>query len=133
MYASWDQLGDISASVDLLQNVRKQVLHALKTSYHGITHTNPDTTASVDKIVNKVRELELDRHKPDWCGNDAVKPIIDTLAVGEQKLRLSTLTTFNQKAKTMMDGNGFEVKEDEILTINFAASDEREHAFDYTE
>ena len=133
VYASWDQLGDISASVDLLQNIRKQVLHALKTSYHGITHTNPDMTASVDKIVNKVRELELDRHKPDWCGNGAVKLIIDTLAVGEQKLRLLTLTIFNQKAKTMMDGNGFEVEEDEILTINFAASDEREHAFDYTE
>ena len=33
----------------------------------------------------------------------------------------------------MMDSNGFEVKEDEILTIDFAASDEREHTFDYTE
>ena len=90
-------------------------------------------TASVDKIVNKVRELELDWHKPDQCRNDAVKPIIDTLAVGVQKLKSLTLATFNRKAKTMMDSNGFEVKEDEILTIDFAASDEQEHTFDYTE
>lgn len=121
VYASWERLGDISASVDLLQNVRKQVLRALKTGYHGITHVNPDTTAAVRKIAHTVRELELGCYKPDRDGNGTVRPIVDTLAVGEQKLRSSTLTTFNRKVKMMMEGDGFEVEpeEDEIPAINF--------------
>lgn len=129
VYASWDRLGDISASVDLLQNVRKQVLRALKTTYHGITHIDPDTSAAINKIASKVGELELHTIKSDRAENELIKPIIDTLAVGEKKLKSSTLATFNRKAKGMMAGNGFDAEVDEIpgLPVDFnGASDEPE-------
>ena len=80
--------------------------------------------AAVKKITHKVKELELNCYKPDWSENKTIQPIVDMLAVGEQKLRSSTLATFNQKMKRMMDGNMFEVKEDEIPSINFASPDD---------
>ncbi|KAF8837838.1 hypothetical protein BDN67DRAFT_1026024 [Paxillus ammoniavirescens] len=97
VYASWDRLGDISAAVDLLQHVRKQVGRALGIAYHGITHTTPDNSASISKVAHKVNDLALHRFTLDRDGNSSIKPVINTLASGEQKLKSSTLATFNKK------------------------------------
>ncbi|KIJ06386.1 hypothetical protein PAXINDRAFT_45026, partial [Paxillus involutus ATCC 200175] len=102
VYASWDRLGDISAAVDLLQHVRKQVGHAMGIAYHGITHTTPDNSASISKVAHKVNELALHRFTLDRDGNGSIKPVINTLASGEQKLKSSTLATFNKKVRGMM-------------------------------
>ncbi|KAF9234843.1 hypothetical protein BU15DRAFT_78605 [Melanogaster broomeanus] len=126
VYASWDHLGDISATVDLLQNVRKQVGHALGISYHGITHTMPDTIAAIKKVSSKVSELELHSFKPDRAENSLVRPVVDTLATGEQKLKSATLATFNRKVRGMMAGEGFELEEDEIAPASFDFSHDTE-------
>jgi len=124
VHSSWDRLGDISASVDLLQNVRKQVLRALKTSYHGSTHINPETSAAIRKVAYKVGELELDKFVPNRRENGAIRPVVDTLMVGAQKLKLSTLATFNLKVKGMMAGEGFDNEEDKTPPLNFNLTDE---------
>ncbi|KAF9218559.1 hypothetical protein BS17DRAFT_720326, partial [Gyrodon lividus] len=64
VYASWDRLGDILATVDLLLHVKKQVGQALGIGYHGIIHTTPDTSACVNKIAHKVGELKLHQYNP---------------------------------------------------------------------
>jgi hypothetical protein len=64
LHSSWDKLGDISAAVLQLQNVKKQVTKALGASYEGKTHTTPDTSMLVWKVANKVRELVLSKYQP---------------------------------------------------------------------
>ncbi|KIJ05902.1 hypothetical protein PAXINDRAFT_20870 [Paxillus involutus ATCC 200175] len=127
IYASWDRLGDISVNVDLLQNVRKQVGRALGIAYHGITHITPDMAAAINKVAHKVGELELHIFKPDRDENDSIRPVINTLATGEQKLKSSTLATFNRKVRGMIAGEGFELEEDELTPASFDLSRDGEH------
>ncbi|KAF8130337.1 hypothetical protein EV363DRAFT_1584323 [Boletus edulis] len=122
VYASWDHLGDISAAVDLLQSVRKQVGRALGIAYHGITHTTPDMSVAVNKVAYKVGELALHISDLNRLGGDLVGPVVDTLMAGEQKLRSSTLATFNRKVRDMVAGKGFESEEDEIPQASFDLS-----------
>ncbi|KAG2349493.1 hypothetical protein BDR05DRAFT_871931, partial [Suillus weaverae] len=97
IYSTWDHLGNISATVSLLQNIKKQVRHALGIGYHGLNHTTPNTTPSVWRVANKIDELGLHAFNQDREDNDSVKPIADVLAEGEQKLKSLTLSTFNRK------------------------------------
>ena len=80
-------------------------------------------SAAVNKIAYKVGELELHKFKSDRVKNTSITPVADTLAVGEQKLQLSTLAMFNRKVKGMLGGHGFDVEEDEIPPTNFQLSD----------
>ncbi|KAF8119144.1 hypothetical protein EV363DRAFT_1593479 [Boletus edulis] len=82
VYASWDHLGDISAAVDLLQSVRKQVGRALGIAYRGITHTTPDVSAAINKAAYKVGELALHISDLNRLGGDLVGPVVDTLTAG---------------------------------------------------
>ncbi|KAF8834574.1 hypothetical protein BDN67DRAFT_985220 [Paxillus ammoniavirescens] len=122
IYASWDRLGDISTTVDLLQSVRKQVGRALGIAYHGISHTMPDMSAAINKVAHKVSKLELHIFKPDRLENDSIRRVVDTLAAGEQKLKSSTLATFNRKVRGMMAGEGIEIEEDETPQVSFDLS-----------
>ncbi|KAF8419233.1 hypothetical protein L210DRAFT_3307192, partial [Boletus edulis BED1] len=102
VYASWDHLGDISAAVDLLRHVQKQVGKSLDISYHGITHVTPDTSASVNKVAHKVGELKLHTFLPHREENSRIRLVVNSLALGEQKLKSATLATFNRKVRAMM-------------------------------
>lgn len=129
VYANWDRLGDISASVGLLQHIRKQVGRSLGIAYHGLTHITPDTNGSVRKIAHKINELKMHVFTPGRKTNTTVKPVVDSLASGEQKLKSSTLATFNRKVQSMLagEGPGIEPEEDEIPPASF---DDTDAAFD---
>ncbi|KAF8132995.1 hypothetical protein EV363DRAFT_1583268 [Boletus edulis] len=124
VYASWDHLGDISAAVDLLRHVQKQVGKSLDISYQGITHITPDTSASVNKVAHKVSELKLHTFLPHREENSRIRLVVNSLALGEQKLKSATLATFNRKVRAMMagEGEGLEDEEDEIPKENFDRS-----------
>ncbi|KAG0695544.1 hypothetical protein DFH29DRAFT_1083321 [Suillus ampliporus] len=119
IYSTWDHLGDISATVSLLQNIKKQVRRALSIAYHGLNHTTPNMTPSIWRVANKVHELGLHMFNQDREENDSVKPVIDVLAEGEQKLKSSTLSTFNRKVREMLAGKGYEQEEDKLLSAAF--------------
>ncbi|KAG1723328.1 hypothetical protein EDB19DRAFT_2043812 [Suillus lakei] len=123
IYSTWDRLGDISATVALLQNIKKQVGRALGTAYSGTTHTTPDTSSSTWKVANKINELSLQVFTPDREENDSVKPMVNILWEGERKLKSSTLTTFNKKVRVMLAGGGFEPEEDELSAASFDLTD----------
>ncbi|KAF8123983.1 hypothetical protein EV363DRAFT_1178760 [Boletus edulis] len=84
IYSTWDSLGDISAIVDLLLYVHKQVTSALGVPYHGITHITPETATGIKKIAQKVEELQLLHFNLMWKESKAINPGIDTLTFGEQ-------------------------------------------------
>jgi len=59
----WDRLGNISAAVDYLKKIKKQVAQAMSASYQSITHTTPDTSHLVWRVADKVREEGLQTFK----------------------------------------------------------------------
>ena len=57
---------------------------------------------------------------------DGIKHVLDSLASGEQKLKSSTLATFNKKIQSMFSGKAFEPEVDELPTAAFDLSLEPE-------
>jgi hypothetical protein len=51
-----------------------------------------------------------------------VKVVADALSVGEKKLKSSTLSTFNKKARSMIAGKDFEAESDELPPLDFDLS-----------
>ena len=52
MYSNWERLGNISASINYLMLIKKQVARSLQVSYQGSTHTAADGSALVWRIAN---------------------------------------------------------------------------------
>jgi len=121
LYASWERLGDISAGVDHLQKIKKEIGEALG-GYKGKTHTTPDISDLVWKVANDVREAELLIFKVhrDRYPNDCATPVVNILAKGEQKLKSSSLKTFNSKIRILKSGHFVDEEVDDIPVADYA-------------
>ena len=90
--------------------------------YHGITHITPDTSTSVHKISQKVDKLSLHVNTPTRQNITMITHVVDSLTLGEQKLKSSTLAMFNKKIRSMFAGEGFETEVDELPRATFDLS-----------
>lgn len=104
MYATWDRLANISASSDILNDVKNNVAASLDASYKGRTHKTPDTSRLVWRVALKAQELRLNTYQENRQGNNETKPVLDVLANGERLLKTATLATFNKKLRCLKDG-----------------------------
>ena len=114
--------------MDLLQDTKTQVTSALGCPYQSSSHTTPDTSDSVWKVANKMREIGLDTFKPGRDGNDIAKKVVDIMALGEKRLKSSTLATFNKKVRRLHDGfvdedAELDVDEVPVVAMSFDAPD----------
>jgi hypothetical protein len=118
MYANWDRLGNISACVNHLPFIKKQVSNSVKSSYQGSTHTDADTSSLVWRVANTARDLKL---QTKLMKRDGVQPkaITDLRRIGRQKFESSSLSTFNKKIQDLKLGNPMEREVDDISTPNF--------------
>ncbi|KAF8240975.1 hypothetical protein L208DRAFT_1020850, partial [Tricholoma matsutake] len=101
IYADWDRLLNISAAIDVLDEVQKNVSLSLDMSYRGTMHTTLDTSDLVWRVANKACELKLNEFQADHEGNSSIKETVDTLASGEHLLKLATIATFNKKLESL--------------------------------
>ncbi|KAF8273933.1 hypothetical protein EI94DRAFT_1563157, partial [Lactarius quietus] len=97
IYSNWDRLGNIAASINYIQLVKKQVTRSLKSGYRGTTHTDVDTSALVWQIENKAKELEVQCTIPDHDTNYTASPVVDIFTAGYKKFQTSSLAMFNKK------------------------------------
>ena len=104
IHAGWDWLANISASIDILDEVQQNVAMSLEASYSGTTHMTPNTSVIVWMVTNKACELKVNTYILDREGNSSVKSTVDTLATGERLIKSSTLTTFNRKRRNLTSG-----------------------------
>jgi hypothetical protein len=125
-------LGDISAAIDYLNKVKKQVSSVMNLSYQNKGHNEVDTSHLVWVVANKVREEGLQVFQEGRVGNVKVKSVIDTLASGAAKLKSSTLKTFNRKIADMVAGRIYtdldEVDAIPSLGIDFRSTNYSEEA-----
>ncbi|KAF8274044.1 hypothetical protein EI94DRAFT_1768902 [Lactarius quietus] len=108
IHSTWDCLGNISAAVDILKKLKKQVASAMRTAYQGTTHKAPRTEPLVWRVANKVREEMLHSYKEDQIGNTKAKLVPDVIFVGKVKLKSSSLSTFNRKVHGMVEGREYD-------------------------
>ena len=118
IYANWDQLGNISACVNHLQTIKRQVSKSVKASYQGLTHSDADTSTLVWRIANKACELKLQIELTERNVLQ-IKPITDLRNIGRQKFESASLATFNKKIQDLKAGNAGEGEADDIMAPNF--------------
>ena len=117
---TWDRLGDISAAIDYLNKIKKNVSSTLSSSYQSSTHTAPDTSHLVWRVADKVRDDEIQVFEENRAGNSKVKIVVDVLATGEARLKSSSLASFNRKIRAMVDGHIYEEEADTIPQLQFS-------------
>jgi hypothetical protein len=135
--STWDRLGNISAAVDVLKKLKKQVASAMKTAYQGSTHKVPKTDHLVWRVAKKVHEEELHLYAEDRTGNAKAKIVPDVISVGEAKLLSASLNTFNRKVHAMVEGRIYDEEVDTLpqntLAVNSLTEDSDEHGQDAVE
>jgi hypothetical protein len=131
VYANWDRLGNISAAVNYLQLIKKQVTKSLKTNYQGNTHKNADTRALVWRIADKALELLLQKEIPDR--DVPAKTSVNIRAFGQQKFESSSLATFNKKILEIKSGQKPTPEVDELSPVRLEMdpdNDDRENGME---
>lgn len=129
IYANWDRLGNLSAAINHIQTIKRQVIRKLA-GYKGSTHTAADTTNLVLLVAKKACEHKLQSRTENRA--KGIKPVADIRQVGHRKMETSTLATFNKKIylmKTFRDLTELKEEEDaiELLVPEFTADIEEEH------
>jgi hypothetical protein len=59
IYSNWDRLGNIAATVDLLQAIKEQISSSIRSGYQLKNHKAVDSAALVRRIGDKSLELGL--------------------------------------------------------------------------
>ncbi|KAJ3545921.1 hypothetical protein NMY22_g2257 [Coprinellus aureogranulatus] len=134
IYSNWERLGNISASVNCLMNIKKRVAESLEAGYQGKKHQDVDTSALVWRVASKAREYALFTTDPERHNNALAKPSTDVITVGYSKFESASLATFNKKMTEFKNGivGAFEQEEDETTgcTISYVSSEEQEEQQD---
>jgi hypothetical protein len=114
IYSNWDRLRNITAGINYLQMVKKQVTKSLKSGYRGSTHTDVDTSTLVWRVANKAAELEIQHKVTCREGNSTAQPRVNILTTGFCKFQSSSLATFNKKLTDMRQGGISQPEVDDI-------------------
>ncbi|KAJ7242326.1 hypothetical protein C8J57DRAFT_1084450, partial [Mycena rebaudengoi] len=110
IYGSWERLANISAAIDVLDCIKKNIAISLQASYSGSGHKKFDASDLIWRVANKARELELQRTKITRTS----KANTDILPAGAKMIKSSTMATFNKNRRELLKGNIVEEEEDEI-------------------
>ncbi|PPQ81298.1 hypothetical protein CVT24_009900 [Panaeolus cyanescens] len=118
IYSNWDRLGNISAAINYIQLVKKQVTRSVRASYRGSSHKGVDTSALVWRIAGKAKQLKLQEQVVGREDNKLAKSVIDLQAVGYRKFETASLATFNAKIADMQTGLPITLDVDEIVSCS---------------
>ncbi|KAK0434248.1 hypothetical protein EV421DRAFT_1909559 [Armillaria borealis] len=121
IYSTWHRLGNISAAVVYLQNVKKHTATMMGNSYQKKTHTTANVETLVLRIAEKAQDLSLNKYIRQREGYQSAKHTPNLLVSGYQKFESSSLATFNKKMKDMINNVEFDAEIDEMVPVDFGA------------
>ncbi|KAG0694634.1 hypothetical protein DFH29DRAFT_778355, partial [Suillus ampliporus] len=64
VHGTWDQLGDLAPNISIYCPLRRQFAKAMGNSWSGTTHTSPNSSKSIKKVMSKAMEQNLHVHMP---------------------------------------------------------------------
>ena len=103
--AAWDGLENYGPCIAEIEATKSTARTNLKYAYSGSSHKTPDTSSLVWKVANKVQDLQLYEPHPDRDGNETLSMVKNLIQSGANRLKGSTLATFNKKLIDFADGN----------------------------
>lgn len=121
IYSNWDRLGNIAASVNYLQLIKKQVVRSTKSGYHASKRKDVDTSSLVWRVANKALELQFQDSQVNREDN-ASKLNPDLRSTGYHKFESSALGTINKKFKNAIRGLPTAPEVDIISPVNLDLS-----------
>lgn len=124
IYGSWDRLGEVSAAIVELQDVKKHFGDMLETSYKNLTKKPADVAVLVWRIADTVGDLKIQKTEIRAM-NVTAQRAPDLFAVGWGKIASSTLRTFNKKMRAIIEGNVFDAEIDELAAPAFSFDTDR--------
>jgi len=130
IYSTWDCLGDISACIVQLEDIKRQTCMALGVAHQGSSHHTPNTSHLVWKVADKACKLKILTFDPHRARSCPAKCCPDLMALGEAKLQLSSLATFNKKLQGLISGTlcmGDESEVDELPTLGLNITVNNDH------
>lgn len=119
VYSHWDRLGNISAAINHLQAIKKQVSWSVKAGYQRLNHTTRDTSVLVWRVADKAQELNFQTKLTDQLENKNIKPLTNLVVAGYKKFESSSLATFNKKIADSKVGVLTIQEADDIVPVTF--------------
>ncbi|KAJ7254795.1 hypothetical protein C8J57DRAFT_1076014, partial [Mycena rebaudengoi] len=101
IYGSWERLANISAAIDVLDCIKKNIAISLQASYSGSGHKKFDAS----DLIWRLQKTKITR---------TGKANTDILPAGAKMIKSSTMATFNKNRRELLKGNITEEEEDEI-------------------
>ncbi|KAJ3546399.1 hypothetical protein NMY22_g2074 [Coprinellus aureogranulatus] len=120
--STWDLLYKTSACVNEMKEIKEKFAQTMDLPYQSKTHRDVDTSELVWRVANKAREENLQVFTPKREGNQDAKAVKDVLGEGMKVLKSSTLTTFNKKWKSFVDGHSFKPDEEDLPELDSAGT-----------
>ncbi|KAF9537103.1 hypothetical protein CPC08DRAFT_552875 [Agrocybe pediades] len=104
IYGSWDYLGNISACIDSLQKMKKQVSTSLKAAYQGTRHSDVDVSDLVWRVARNAQDRQLLEQIPVRDGVPRPTTVPDVRLLGRKTFESASLATFNKKLQEFKSG-----------------------------
>lgn len=132
IYADWNHLGDISASISHTEATKKKVGKMFDTAYKKKTHSQVDTT---DLVWDVVRAIQHENLLDNIVDRKLTLPtklvrVTDARADGYQKLKAS-IKSFNKRMTAQWSEEVIDApppEEDELLPMQWGPESEGEIA-----
>lgn len=102
LHGTWGQLADLSPVMPLYRPLKKKFMRDLSSRYHGTAHTTPKLSRDIQKIMAKLRELDIYSVN---INRKATNTTEDILEKGQRTLREQTMKTFIKRYEEMLQCN----------------------------
>jgi hypothetical protein len=104
LQTTWDHVGDIAAAIAYLKEIKRKMAEVLTLPHQSKGHSDVDVSHLIDRVVKKIQDEGLLTFTKNRRGNTTFSATPDLLQDGAEKLKSSTLSTFNKKFKNFVAG-----------------------------
>ncbi|KAF6749454.1 hypothetical protein DFP72DRAFT_1142625 [Ephemerocybe angulata] len=104
IYSNWERLGNISAGINWLHRIKKQVTRSMKSGYYGSSHKDVNISPLVIRVANKASELGLQEYSTERAEEQHTS-FTDIMAAGYKKFESTSLQAFNLKIANFQEGS----------------------------
>jgi len=114
-HGTFAMLADLAPNIPLYRPLKRELSTVLGAPWQGTTHTVPDFSKIIKRVVDKVKDVDLDAFQ---AGRATSKLTLDILAKGSDMLSGSGMNSFRKRWKLWAEGGvAFEEEDDDIAML----------------
>jgi hypothetical protein len=114
-HGTFTMLADLAPNIPLYRPLKRELSIVLGASWQGTTHTVPDFSKLIKRMMDKVEDIELNVFE---AGRGTSKLTVDILAKGGDMLSGKGMDSFRKRWKLWAEGGvEFEEEDDDIAML----------------